>query len=108
MSEIDWKARADAAEAREAVLRDALQGLYDEQNGPPLIRRETDWQMAMRDAVAALYSTAEAAAARDARIRDEGRREGIEESARVADEFGLDAASAIRALLDKPAGEDGR
>lgn len=31
-------------------LRDALQSLYDEQNGPPQIRREKQWQAAMEAA----------------------------------------------------------
>ena len=32
-------------------LRDALQGLYDAQNGPPLARREKSWQASMDKAV---------------------------------------------------------
>lgn len=29
-------------------LKEALQALYDEQNGPPLIREEAEWNAAMR------------------------------------------------------------
>lgn len=35
-------------------LMEALQALYDEQNGPPLIRHEAQWQAAMDAARAAL------------------------------------------------------
>jgi len=34
-------------EAENAKLKDALQALCDEQNGPPLIRRKDSWQAAM-------------------------------------------------------------
>lgn len=43
-----------ALEARVERLLDALGELHDEQNGPPLIRREKQWQAAMDKAVAAL------------------------------------------------------
>lgn len=36
--------------AENAALRAALQDLYDEQNGVPLIRREKQWQAAMNAA----------------------------------------------------------
>ncbi len=76
MSEIDWKARAEAAEAREAVLLD-------------LIRRMPQTLVAQPGKVSSemtltLADLGLAAAARDARIREEGRREGIEEAAGVA------------------------
>lgn len=29
------------------IMREALQALYDEQNGPPLLRREAEWNAAM-------------------------------------------------------------
>ena len=32
------------------ALRNALQALYDEQNGPPLIRAKGSWQAAMDEA----------------------------------------------------------
>lgn len=35
-------------------LREALQALYDEQNGPPLIRDKADWEAAMAKAGKAL------------------------------------------------------
>lgn len=35
-----WQAELDTA-------NDALQDLYDEQNGPPLLRHEKSWQAAM-------------------------------------------------------------
>lgn len=35
-------------------LKDALQSLYDEQNGPPLIRDQKSWQEAMDKACACL------------------------------------------------------
>jgi hypothetical protein len=41
---------ADSYEA----LKAALQALYDEQNGPPLIERATQWQAAMDRARALL------------------------------------------------------
>lgn len=41
-----------AAEVRR--LREALQALYDEQNGPPLIRDKADWEAAMAKASKAL------------------------------------------------------
>jgi hypothetical protein len=39
-----------------AELVEALQDLYDEQNGPPLIRHEAKWHAAMDSARAALAS----------------------------------------------------
>lgn len=49
-----WVALMDeyAAEikAKNASLRSALQYLYDEQNGAPLVRREKQWQAAMNEA----------------------------------------------------------
>jgi len=54
-------AAAEATASRQAKeigeLRKALQNLMDEQNGPPLIKREPRWQVAMSDARAALEST---------------------------------------------------
>ena len=120
MSEIDWKARAKAAEAREAVLRDALNEAWEVEAQDPAAL--TPFGKAMLDRWAtALRDTAEAAAARDAQLREEGRRAGIEDAARVAQEVADEGASchrvqlganacrySIRALLNKPAGEDGR
>lgn len=37
-------------EAENKQLRKALQGLYDEQNGPPLLRHKDSWQKAMDEA----------------------------------------------------------
>lgn len=52
-------AQAELAAEREKVqaLRDALQSLHDEQNGPPLRRRRDHWQMAMNNASSALAAT---------------------------------------------------
>lgn len=164
MSEIDWKARAEAAEAREAVLRREAVSMFTAVTyagkrdfGTPE-EPNVCWEARIPPEFvdrleAAITSTAEAAAARDARIRDEGRREGIEEAAGVATSpkhvapvcpyvndqpgdptwthtdkdvcpvckktgensaghctvyVGGRISTAIRALLDKPAGEDGR
>jgi hypothetical protein len=41
-------------EAENAKLKEALQSLYDEQNGPPLIRHKESWQAAMDEAGALL------------------------------------------------------
>ena len=40
-------------------LRAALQALYDEQNGPPLIRHQGAWKAAMKQAVEALSPSAQ-------------------------------------------------
>jgi hypothetical protein len=75
----------DAALAQVAALREALQDLYDEQNGPPLLRRAGDWHLAIQRTVAVLTSTEAnalfdnaAAKARDAALVERGQREGIE------------------------------
>jgi chromosome segregation ATPase len=47
-------ARAEHAEAAEKAMREALQALVDEQNGPPLIRDAAEWEAAMSKARAAL------------------------------------------------------
>jgi len=39
-------------------LYEALQALYDEQNGPPLIRNQAQWESAMREAETALAAVA--------------------------------------------------
>lgn len=56
------KAEADLAHARVMVrvLRDALEGLRDEQNGAPYCTREEKWKQAMDRADAALAQTKEA------------------------------------------------
>lgn len=41
-------------QSENACLREALQNLYDEQNGAPLVRREKQWQAAMDAAKKAL------------------------------------------------------
>jgi len=41
-----------------ATLREALRNLLDEQNGPPLHRREEQWTRAYNDAESALAVTA--------------------------------------------------
>jgi hypothetical protein len=46
--------RAEAAEAREKALREALENLMDWQNGPPLITYTEGWTAAMEQARAAL------------------------------------------------------
>lgn len=48
--EREWYLRGDEIER----LREALQALYDEQNGPPLIRDKADWDAAMAKASKAL------------------------------------------------------
>ena len=45
-------------EAERDRLRKALQGLYNEQNGPHLLRHEKRWQAAMDEAEALLKSKA--------------------------------------------------
>lgn len=40
-------------------LKEALQALYDEQNGPPLIRDQKDWEFAMALAEKALKQESE-------------------------------------------------
>jgi hypothetical protein len=56
------KAGFDLAHARVMVrvLRDALEGLRDEQNGAPYCTREEKWKQAMDRADAALAQTKEA------------------------------------------------
>jgi hypothetical protein len=62
-----WQSRAEKAEFDLAharvmvrVLRDALEGLRDEQNGAPYCTREEKWKQAMDRADAALAQTKEA------------------------------------------------
>ena len=112
MSEIDWKARADAAEAREAVLREVAEAVVADAVGEPISK---DLIASLDEMEAALTSTTDAAAARDARLHEEGRREGVDVALDAMWQrcFGADAAprnvkAEIRALLNKPAGEDGR
>lgn len=40
-------AEVERLRADNARLCDALRGIYDEQNGPPLIRRQAQWEAAM-------------------------------------------------------------
>lgn len=47
----------EAARERERTLRDALERLRDEQNGPPLLKRERQWADAMAAADNALAAT---------------------------------------------------
>ena len=49
-----------AVEAQRDALLEALQALYDEQEGPPLIRRHRQWQAAMDKARAAIAKAEEA------------------------------------------------
>ena len=44
------RAQLAAAERERDELREALEGLHDEQNGPPLERRAARWQAAMTKA----------------------------------------------------------
>lgn len=44
----------EKANKRIELLREALQALYDEQNGPPLIRDKAYWEAAMAKASKAL------------------------------------------------------
>lgn len=46
--------RASDVEERAARLEAALQALYDEQNGPPLLKHQDAWEAAMKLARAAL------------------------------------------------------
>lgn len=127
----DWKARAEAAESAVGVLLDLIRRMPQTLVAQP---GEASSEMAQT-----LADLGRAAAARDARLREEGRREGIEESAKRHDEWARemevwadahpqiadsdpqgweihqqeqqwhrDNAGGLRALLDKPAGEDGR
>ena len=50
------QAELDTAKEENKQLRDALQDLYDEQNGPPLLRDEVSWQAAMDKAEKLLES----------------------------------------------------
>lgn len=50
----DLRIALDAAQAEIARLREALECLIDEQNGPPIERHAHSWQMAMDRARAAL------------------------------------------------------
>lgn len=47
----------DRRRAEIAELREALEALYDEQNGPPLFARERQWKAAMERAKVALASS---------------------------------------------------
>ena len=49
-----------AVEAQRDALLEALQALYDEQEGPPLIRRQAQWEAAMNKARAAIAKAEEA------------------------------------------------
>ena len=49
-----------AVEAQRDALLEALQALYDEQNGPPLIRHQAAWEAAMQKARAAIKKAEEA------------------------------------------------
>ena len=60
-----WPRLPAAAELRRLhaqrdALLEALQALYDEQEGPPLIRRHRQWQAAMDKARAAIAKAEEA------------------------------------------------
>ena len=97
----DWKARAEAAESAVGVLLDLIRRMPQTLVAQP--------GKASSEMAQTLADLGLAAAARDARLREEGRREGIEEAARfVGTNVHQTIATAIRALLDKPAGEDGR
>jgi CMP-N-acetylneuraminic acid synthetase len=54
IAESEWAKRYDSFKAKNNRLREALQALYDEQNGPPLENDKEDWQEAMRMAEEAL------------------------------------------------------
>ena len=58
-SEREFYIKAENARLRERsrVLREALENLCDEQNGPPLCTREEEWKQAMEKADAALAAT---------------------------------------------------
>ena len=49
-----WNERMFVLESQRDALREALQDLYDEQEGPPLVRRQKQWQAAIDKARAAL------------------------------------------------------
>ena len=59
----EQRARAErcpvCAREKVRVLREALENLCDEQNGPPLCTREAEWKEAMDKADAALAATKE-------------------------------------------------
>ena len=48
-----------AVEAQRDALLEALQALYDEQQGPPLIRHQAAWEAAMQKARAAIAKAEE-------------------------------------------------
>jgi hypothetical protein len=52
VADLDAKVARLEAEKTEAI--DALRGLYDEQNGPPVARRVKQWQAAVSKAEAVL------------------------------------------------------
>lgn len=69
--QLEWMTakHANALEARAALadeLAEALQVLYDEQNGPPLAKYAIDWQRAMDMASTALDRYTALVAAQDA------------------------------------------
>lgn len=50
MTNVDFIARLEAAESRNAELADVLQSLVDLQNGCPLPKYEADWNRTMERA----------------------------------------------------------
>ena len=55
----DLPERAAALKAQRDALLEALQALYDEQQGPPLIRHQAAWEAAMQKARAAIKAVEE-------------------------------------------------
>lgn len=54
----EWMGMLEKGRAEIAAYREALQDLYDEQNGPPLIKWEQAWNAAMKQAEAVLANPA--------------------------------------------------
>lgn len=84
--------------AQVSALREALQDVLDEQNGPPLVRREAQWVSANERARAALTDTAATAKAHDATVAEKARREALEDFLAVCHELG---ASGLFEVIDR-------
>lgn len=59
LANVDCMAHWEAAMRERCMLLEALEDLYAEQNGAPLIRRQDEWQTAMNKARAAIDAAKE-------------------------------------------------